>query len=84
MTQEAALEEKAAPAAPQCRHHWLIETPQGATSWGTCKLCGERREFANSASDALWEGGGFPTGKSRPVVSYDARIGSLRDDGEGF
>ena len=40
----------------QCRHHWLIESPHGATSMGVCKICGEEREFRNSASDSLWEG----------------------------
>ena len=39
----------------QCRHHWLIESPHGATSMGTCKLCGAEKEFRNSASDWLWE-----------------------------
>jgi hypothetical protein len=42
--------------APVCRHHWLIETPHGATSLGRCKRCGEVREFRNSAADTLWEG----------------------------
>ncbi len=41
--------------APVCQHHWLIETPQGATSRGRCKRCGEEREFRNSATDHLWE-----------------------------
>jgi len=30
-----------------CRHHWIIQTPTGATSWGQCKFCNGRREFAN-------------------------------------
>lgn len=30
-----------------CRHHWLIAAPEGPTSPGRCKLCGETREFAN-------------------------------------
>src|SRR5881628_751190 len=41
--------------APTCQHHWLIERPQGSTSAGRCKLCGEEREFRNSATDHLWE-----------------------------
>jgi hypothetical protein len=48
--------------APTCRHHWLIESPQGALSHGRCKRCGEEREFRNSATDHLWEdgsGGGY-------------------------
>ncbi len=40
---------------PTCQHHWLIETPRGATSMGRCKRCGAEREFRNSASDHLWE-----------------------------
>ena len=30
-----------------CRHHWLIETPDGPTSPGICRLCGEERVFEN-------------------------------------
>ena len=36
-----------------CRHHWLIETPSGATSRGRCKRCGARHAFVN-ASDDKW------------------------------
>ncbi|OGD87748.1 hypothetical protein A3D81_01645 [Candidatus Curtissbacteria bacterium RIFCSPHIGHO2_02_FULL_40_17] len=36
-------------------HHWTIASPKGATSIGTCKLCGEEREFNNSASIHIWE-----------------------------
>ena len=42
-------------AQPTCRHHWLIESPHGATSMGICKLCGAQKEFRNSAGDFLWE-----------------------------
>lgn len=38
-----------------CRHHWLIESPQGALSSGRCKLCGEERQFRNSANDYIWD-----------------------------
>ena len=30
-----------------CAHHWLIESPDGETSRGTCRLCGASREFLN-------------------------------------
>jgi hypothetical protein len=59
---------------PQCRHHWLIDSPQGATSMGRCKICGEVREFRNSAYDTLWEGDPMASiskmggGANRPVV----------------
>ena len=39
----------------RCRHHWLIESPQGPISMGICKLCGAQKEFRNSPSDFLWE-----------------------------
>ena len=56
MGKATAIEERApALAAPTCQHHWLIESPRGATSMGRCKRCGEEREFRNSASDHLWE-----------------------------
>ncbi len=29
-------------------HHWLIETPDGLTSKGVCKKCGEVRTFPNA------------------------------------
>ncbi len=35
----------------ECRHHWMIESPHGATSMGACRLCGEVREFRNSVDD---------------------------------
>jgi|GEM_PF-1319432 len=48
---------------PQCRHHWLIETPQGATSKGVCKVCGEEREFRNASTGAYWESDSSSDGK---------------------
>ncbi len=31
-----------------CRHHWMIEYAQDATSKGVCRLCGEERQFNNN------------------------------------
>lgn len=31
-----------------CRHHWLIESPDGPTSLGVCRICGLEREFDNN------------------------------------
>ena len=63
---------------PTCRHHWLIESPHGATSFGRCKICGELKEFRNSAADTLWEGDPMSSiskmgGGSRPVVAERPR-----------
>ncbi len=88
MGKTSTLEEKRPAASeatietevPTCRHHWLIETPRGATSHGHCKRCGEEREFRNSATDHLWEdesGSGYNAW--RGVKSAPARA-SADDD----
>lgn len=53
---------EAAPAEATCRHHWLIETPRGSLSKGRCKLCGEERQFRNSATDYVWDDDSSSTG----------------------
>ena len=40
-----------------CNHHWLIESPNGPTSIGVCKLCDERAEFKNSMPGSGWDRG---------------------------
>ena len=42
-------------AGPTCPHHWVIASPDGEMSLGRCKVCGEEKEFPNSAEDYLWE-----------------------------
>lgn len=44
-------------AVSQCRHYWLVESPNGPTSQGVCKLCGERAEFRNSMPGSGWDRG---------------------------
>ena len=53
----SALERKAA-----CQHHWMIPTPAGPVSIGTCRSCGEEREFQNYIEGG---GGWSPTRRSR-------------------
>ena len=36
-----------------CKHFWMIETADGPTSMGTCKYCGEEKEFLNWMPDIL-------------------------------
>ena len=31
-----------------CHHYWEIEVANGPTSLGTCKYCGETKEFLNA------------------------------------
>ena len=40
-----------------CKHHWLIESPNGPTSQGVCKLCGMQSEFKNSMPGSGWDRG---------------------------
>ena len=72
---------------PQCKHHWIIDTPHGAMSTGLCKVCGERREFFNSAPGAMWEDDAKPGemgrwGRSRPAaIASEEESGSTSDAG---
>ena len=36
-----------------CTHHWIIDFPDGPTSFGKCKLCGETAEFTNDLQNIL-------------------------------
>ena len=40
---------------PVCVHRWVIESPEGETSHGTCRVCGAEKEFPNAADDGLWQ-----------------------------
>ena len=35
----------------KCVHHWIIEAPDGRTSFGKCRFCGEIKEFFNDLTD---------------------------------
>lgn len=48
-----------------CRHHWVIETPNGAVSGGRCKRCGIDKEFRNSSEDLMWDSDSFSLNGSR-------------------
>ena len=39
----------------ECTHHWVIDQPNGPTSRGVCKLCGEHSEFRNSMPGTGWD-----------------------------
>ena len=38
-----------------CTHYWIIESPMGSYSHGTCKLCGAGKEFKNFVFYSPWE-----------------------------
>jgi hypothetical protein len=37
----------------KCVHHWIIDSPEGPTSFGRCKLCGATAEFTNELQSVL-------------------------------
>lgn len=41
--------------ASACVHQWMIAPPNGPTSEGQCKLCGETRAFHNSLEISYWD-----------------------------
>lgn len=52
-------------ARAECRHHWVIDTPNGTFSAGRCKLCGVDKEFRNSSEDLMWDSDSFSLNGSR-------------------
>lgn len=42
-------------AESECQHHWIIDTPNGPTSNGVCRLCGAKRDFQNCMDGRPWE-----------------------------
>ncbi|MBI4305503.1 MAG: hypothetical protein HY678_04210 [Chloroflexi bacterium] len=56
-------------APPGCQHHWQIASPNGPTSIGTCKLCGEQREFRNSIPGGGWEREASEARKARAAAA---------------
>ncbi len=51
-TKQADQDEPLACEATQkqsgCQHHWVIDPPKGPVSKGTCRSCGEERDFPNA------------------------------------
>ena len=50
MMQEARAHRKT-----NCRHHWVIDPAEGATSRGRCRLCGQSKDFFNVYEDVVAE-----------------------------
>jgi hypothetical protein len=48
---EKPLPEEAIEDNSGCQHYWVIEAANGPSSMGTCRYCGESREFFNSIPD---------------------------------
>lgn len=71
MSEGIAVKENRSATHGSCRHHWVIQSPNGVTSRGVCKNCGTGRDFPNAAADATWNREGLGRwargGASRPV-----------------
>ena len=69
-----------------CVHHWLIEAPNGNTSSGTCKLCGEVRKdyFLNSMEQVGWSGvkpkNPVKRNKKREELDKRTRLNEISDE----
>lgn len=53
----AGISQADLPLGEECVHFWLIETPNGPTSQGTCKQCGKVQLFRNSVASSTWNRG---------------------------
>ena len=42
-----------------CEHFWMIESPNGPTSKGSCRVCGETRDFVNYLESSAWTSSGM-------------------------
>jgi hypothetical protein len=40
-----------------CVHYWVIDSPNGPQSQGTCKVCGIEKEFMNYLESSAWSSG---------------------------
>ena len=49
----------------ECKHHWIIDSPNGPISEGVCELCGVRQEFKNSIPISGWDRNGAHRKKGR-------------------
>ena len=58
-----------------CRHHWVIEAPNGPISMGECRTCGETREFKNFIESAPWS-----EGNREPGVQERIKVTMPTDD----
>lgn len=70
------VEDTSAATAAVCRHHWVIQPADGPVSDGSCRICGESREFKNYVESATWGDSRINNKNS----SASAGVGSTSDD----
>ena len=64
---DGAPQEAAEATKPDHGHYWEIEKPNGPTSLGRCKICGEVREFKNSVQITSWESDGSHVNRNQSL-----------------
>ncbi len=55
----------------QCRHHWIIEYPEGPVSRGVCRRCGAEREFLNHLEYSRWDEESLPGLQGSPPLDTE-------------
>ena len=70
------VENNAAATAAVCRHHWVIQAADGPVSNGSCRICGETREFKNYVESASWGDSRIPNRNA----AASATVVSTSDD----
>ena len=54
MNTRATASQREDPAsAVECKHHWMIDLPDGRVSKGNCLHCGAKKEFPNYFGDCV-------------------------------
>ena len=59
--------------AKTCTHVWQIDPPNGPTSEGMCRLCGETRRFNNylpGTGDRVFQDGLYANHPNEPLIPY--------------
>jgi hypothetical protein len=69
-------------ARSMCKHHWLIEPPDGPISKGVCKLCGEVKVFDNVLEELLSNRDSVAARDSVPAIEPDGLSGNDEEDTE--
>jgi hypothetical protein len=65
-----------------CVHHWVIDPPNGAVSQGSCKVCGEAKEFRNSFEYSSWYGNKSPESKGGAPDKADDDAGKDKPESD--
>lgn len=68
------------PAETTCAHHWIIESPSGPISKGTCRRCGAVREFRNYLDVSVYSNYGSRDAESDMRSALN--LGSVDDDSD--